>query len=90
MKRQGYDGVAVCAPISVPYNKTTHKFSYTRLAASGLAYTVWTSTNLQTWVTDASAGQAVVSTTGDVQTVSVTLSGAPLSAPKLFVQVRAQ
>ena len=79
-------------PITSKVNKTTGMFQYTRRdpAVSGLTYTVWTSTNLQTWVTDASAGQAVVSTTGDVQTVSVTLSGAPLSAPKLFVQVRAQ
>ena len=79
-------------PITSQVNKTTGMFQYNRRypAVSGLTYTVMTSTNLVTWVTDASAGQTVVSTAGDVETVSVTLSGAPLSAPKLFVRVSAQ
>ena len=81
-------------PITAPLNKTTGMFTYTRRdpAVSGLTYTVMTSTNLSTWVTDAgaSASQTVVATHGDVQTVTVTLSGAPLSAPKLFVRVKAQ
>ena len=37
-------------PITVPLNKNSHRFSYTRYAASNLTYTVWTSTDLQGWI----------------------------------------
>ena len=83
-------------PIIVPLDKTTGTFRYTRRAtpaASGLTYTVWTSENLAGWTQDAgaTASQTVISTSGGVETVEVTLSGAlPLAQPKLFLQVRAQ
>ena len=60
-------------PITSQVDKATGMFQYTRRypAVSGLTYTVMTSTDLLTWVTDASAGQTVVSATGDVQTLSL-------------------
>lgn len=82
------------SPITALPNKTTGIFSYTRLnpAVSGLTYKVMTSTNLVDWTLDAgaTAGQSVTATSGDVQTMQVTLSGAPLAAPQLFVRVGAQ
>lgn len=79
-------------PITVPLNKTAGTFRYTRRVASGLTYTVLTSSNLVSWATDsgATASQAVVGTVGDVETVAVTLTGAPLTAPAVFVRVKAQ
>ena len=79
-------------PITALPNKTTGIFSYTRLnpAMSGRTYTIKTSTTLAGWTTDAGAGQVVTATNGDVQTVTVTLSGALLSQPKLFVRVNAE
>ena len=80
-------------PITVPLNKTTGKFTYTRRATpaiTGLTYTVQTSTDLAAWPTDVTATQTVTGTVGDVQTVDVTLSGAiPLTAPSIFVRVKA-
>lgn len=84
-------GVSV-NPITVQLNKTAGTFRYTRRVASGLTYTVLTSGNLVSWATDsgATASQTVVSTVGDVETVAVTLTGAPLTVPALFVRVKAQ
>ena len=80
-------------PITVPLNKTTGMFTYTRRATpltTGLTYTVQTSTDLAAWPTDVTATQTVTGTVGDVQTVEVTLSGAiPLTAPSIFVRVKA-
>jgi hypothetical protein len=80
-------------PVTVPLNKTTGMFTYTRRAtpaATGLTYTVQTSTDLATWTTDATATQTVTGTASGVQTVDVTLSAAiPLTAPAIFVRVRA-
>jgi autotransporter-associated beta strand protein len=82
-------------PIIVPLNKTTGQFSYQRLAASGLTYTIWTSTTLAagSWIKDVDAtnNQAAGPTDGNGnQTVVVTLTGIkPLSDPKLFVRVAA-
>jgi hypothetical protein len=81
-------------PITVPLNKTTGMFTYTRRATpaiTGLTYTVQTSTDLATWTTDATATatQDLTGTVGDVQTVDVTVTGAPLTAPSLFVRVKA-
>jgi hypothetical protein len=82
-----------CNPITAQLNKSTGQFSYIRRdpALTGLAYTVWTSTNLLTWAKDtiASAGQAVTATDGEVQTVGVTLSAAAVNG-KLFVRVQAE
>jgi len=80
--------------VGIPLDKTAGTFTYTRRnpALTGLSYTVETSTTLATdsWTTDAGAVQNVVGTVGDVQTVEVTLSGAPLAAPALFARVSAQ
>ncbi|MEO7098235.1 MAG: LamG-like jellyroll fold domain-containing protein [Luteolibacter sp.] len=84
-------GASVNPIIALP-NKATGVFRYTRLnpAVSGRTYTVKTSTTMTGWTTDAGAGQVVTATNGDVQTVTVTLSGALLSQPKLFVRVSAE
>ncbi|MCX6874050.1 MAG: hypothetical protein NTW21_09620 [Verrucomicrobia bacterium] len=75
-------------PITVPLNKATHKFSYTRLSTSGLTYTVLTSTDLVTW--DSAAVTESLGTLVDgVQTLEATLT-APLAGDKLFVRVQAQ
>ena len=65
--------------------------TYTRRTASltGLNFTVWTSPNLTTWTQDTAATQTVTATAGNVQTVSVRLSTAFRSLPKVFVRIRA-
>ena len=80
--------------IAVQLNKTTGTFSYQRRTQplTGLTYKVWTSTDLATWSEDAgaTASQTVTGTDGEVQTVQATITGTlPLTAPKLFIQVRA-
>lgn len=79
-------------PVSVPLSAATGTFSYTRRnpALTGFTYEVWTSPNLQTWFEDTGAIQAPGTPNANgVQTVAVTLSPALLTAPKLFMQVRA-
>jgi hypothetical protein len=80
-------------PVTVPLDKTTGMFTYTRRAtpaASGLTYIVQTSTDLVTWTPDATAVQTVTGTASEVQTVDVTLSGTiPLTAPSIFVRIKA-
>ncbi len=78
-------------PIASTLNKTNGKFSYTRRTASGLTYSVWFSENLAGWTEDTGATEGTPITSGDNETVEVTLSnlpGDPLPA-KLFIQVRA-
>ncbi|MCX6880349.1 MAG: Ig-like domain-containing protein [Verrucomicrobia bacterium] len=76
-------------PIKVQLDKAAGTFSYTRTVGTGLAYTVWTSTDLQTWDGPA-AVSASVGTVGDVETVEVTLSGStPPLGGTLFVRVQA-
>ena len=79
-------------PITVPLNKSAGTFSYTRRdqALTGLTYTVWTSTNLATWTVDAGAVQTPGAPAANVQTVAVTLSGALLTSPTLFVRMKAE
>ena len=78
-------------PITVPLNATAGTFSYAcrEQALTGLTYTVWTSTDLATWTVDAGAVQTAGAPAAGVQTVAVTLSPALLTAPKLFVRVKA-
>jgi hypothetical protein len=66
-------------------------FSYTRRvpSLSGLIYTVWTSTNLTTWTQDTGAIQTPGAAVAEVETVTVTLSPARLTGPRLFVRMRA-
>ena len=82
-------------PITVPFNKNTVTFTYTRrdpvTNPTGLTYTVWTSTNLVDWSpeTNLTAVQSPGAPDGNgIQSVGVTLTPAP-TAPKFFVQVRA-
>ena len=79
------------SPITVPLNKTTGMFTYTRRAtpaASGLTYAVFISTDLVTWTEDFTATENVTGTVNSVETVEVTLSGSPLTDPALFVRVQ--
>jgi hypothetical protein len=71
--------------------RSNGNLTYTRRTTTltGLTHTVWTSTNLTTWTQDTGATQTVNSTTNNVQTVTVKLSNALLTQPKLFVRVRA-
>lgn len=82
------DGSSV-NPILVQVNKSTGTFTYQRRAGTGLTYRILTSTDLISWPEDVTAGQ-VATPSGDNETVVVTLTGAPLSATKLFVRVAAQ
>ncbi len=77
-------------PITVQLSKTSGEFTYQRLAASGLNYTIWTSPDLATWTQDTGAIQAVTPA-GANQSVVVTLSATPkpLTASKTFVRVKA-
>jgi autotransporter-associated beta strand protein len=85
-------GGASANPIAAQLNKTTGIFSYTRRTQSltSLTYSVWYSTNLATWTEDTGAAQGTPSGSGEVETVPVTLTGALLANPKLFIQVRAE
>ncbi|TAE76804.1 MAG: hypothetical protein EAZ84_06345 [Verrucomicrobia bacterium] len=81
-------------PIVAQLNPSTRSFSYTRrdLSKTDLIYSVWYSTDLQTWTEDVAASEGASTLNADVETVSVTLSaaaGEPLPS-KLFIQVRAQ
>jgi autotransporter-associated beta strand protein len=75
-------------PITSTLDKTDGTFSYTRRTGSGLTYSVWFSENLAGWTEDTSAAEGTPVTSGDNETVEVTLSVDPLPA-KLFIQVRA-
>ena len=80
-------------PILVQLNKTAGTFTYQRRAATGLTYKILTSTDLVNWPEDATATAGQVVGTVDIngnQTVVVTLTGAPLTATKLFVRVAAE
>ena len=56
---------------------------------SNLNYSIWTSTNLQSWAEDTGAQENAASPVANVESVQVTLSPSLLSVPKLFVHVRA-
>lgn len=82
-------------PITVPLNKTTGTLSYTRRTQSltDLTYTVRSSSTLEqnSWtalVKDTDYTESV-STSGEVETVTITLTPAP-TADKLFLQVSAE
>ena len=80
-----------CDPITMALNQATGKFSYTRLAASGLAYHVFTSTNLQTWAEEAYPVNETVSDPdlSGVVTAEVTVAALPADG-RLFVRVATQ
>ena len=76
-------------PITQPLDKASGRFQYTRRVGTGLAYQTLTSANLGTWALDAGATELAVTTNGDIQTVTVHVSTAPVNG-KLFVRVRAE
>ncbi|MCX6879981.1 MAG: hypothetical protein NTW21_40200 [Verrucomicrobia bacterium] len=81
---------ASCNPVTAPLDQSNHKFSYTRYAASGLTYTVWTSADLQTWSGPAAVTESVgTPDSAGVATVEVTLT-APPAGDQLFVRVKAE
>lgn len=79
-------------PIVVPLDKNDGTFRYTRRIPSltGLAYSVWYSTDLATWAEDTGAVEGTPVVNGEVETVPVTLSAHLLANPKLFIQVHAK
>lgn len=84
---------ASVSPFVALLNRSNAKFTFTRRTGTGLAYKVFTSTTMQagSWEQDTGATQTVTGTSGDVQTVEVTLSAAaPLTAPRLFIRVVAE
>ena len=79
------------SPITAQLDKSTGTFSYTRrdMSLTDLAYSVWYSTDLGTWIEDGDATEGLPVLNGEVETVEVTINPALLANPKLFVQVRA-
>jgi autotransporter-associated beta strand protein len=80
-------------PILVQLDKTNATFTYQRRAGTGLTYRVLTSTSLaaNSWTEDNAATQSQIATpSGGNETVVVTLTGAPLSAPRVFIRVAAE
>jgi hypothetical protein len=78
-------------PITVQLSKTAGTFTYQRRSSTSLTYTIWTSPDLVAWTEDTTAVQTPGTPDGNnVQSVAVTLTGAPLTATKLFVRVKAE
>ena len=79
-------------PIAVPLDHESGTFSYTRRQQSltGLTYTVWYSTDLNTWNEDNTAQQGTPLLEGSVETVPVTVTPSLLANPQLFLRVQAQ
>lgn len=78
-------------PILTQLDKNAATFRYSRRSSSGLVYTIWTSSDLVTWNQDLTASQTLgTPDANNVQAVNVTLTGAPLTANKLFVRVKAE
>lgn len=78
-------------PFAVPLNPATGAFSFTRRdpALSKYLYSAWTSTNLLTWDEDLGAVFTPGATVAEIQTVGVQLSPGLLTAPRLFLRLRA-
>jgi hypothetical protein len=75
---------------TAPLDPGTDSFSYTRRdpAYHDLIYTIWTSTDLQSWTQDTAALQSAGATVNGTQEVTITVSTPPMDG-RLFVQVRA-
>jgi len=76
-------------PILVQLDKTTGTFTYQRRSSTGLTYTILKSADLVTWNTASATQTPSAPDANNVQTVTVTLSGAPLADAKMFVRVAA-
>jgi hypothetical protein len=71
----------------------TGMITYTRrkTTLTGLTYKVWTSNNLINWKEDANASQSPTAIPGtDNESVSVSLTGAPIIGSRFFVRISAQ
>ena len=79
-------------PVSFLSTTTGPHLTYTRRMPSltGHTHRVMTSTHLTGWTEDSTATQTVIATSGDVETVQVTLSAALLAETKLFIRITAQ
>jgi hypothetical protein len=70
----------------------TGRFTYTRrkVSLNGLDFTIHASTDLKRWSADSAALQTVIDSSGDVETVQVTL-GTPLpESSRLFIRISAE
>jgi hypothetical protein len=77
-------------PFTTVLDPVAGTISYTRRATPWeIAYTVWTSTDLETWTEDAGALQSAGAPVDDIETVTVTISPALLSEARLFLRVGA-
>jgi hypothetical protein len=76
-------------PVTMPLDQAAGRFQYTRRAGSGLTYQIFTTTNMGTWNPDTGATEVAVTTSGEVETVTVHVTTPPLNG-KLFVRVQAQ
>ena len=84
---------ASAAPVTITSGGGAFTIRYTRRDPSktGLTYSVWTTTGLSNWIEDSGATQVPGAIgANDVQAVTVTPSAGLLTAPKLFIQVRAR
>ena len=70
----------------------TGSFTYTRRkrSLSGMDFTVWTSTDLTNWAEDEGSTQRVIGTSGETETVEVSLSPSLRTESRLFVRISAQ
>jgi hypothetical protein len=76
--------------VIVPVDRGTGTLTYTRRTQSltGLTYTVWYTTDLKAaWTQDAGAVQTVIGSSGNLETVQITLSASLLSNSRLFVRI---
>ncbi|BCX49073.1 Ig-like domain-containing protein [Haloferula helveola] len=77
-------------PYSAPFDPATGSFGYSRRTPSlaNMNYKVWYTTDLETWLEDNAAYQAVSSASDDVELTDVTIDPNLLAEPRLFIQVR--
>jgi hypothetical protein len=78
-------------PISVPFDKTTSSFTYTRRsrALTKLYFNVITSSNLTNWARDQTAVQSVAAPVNGIETVTVTVTASLLTAANRFFRIEA-
>ena len=78
-------------PFTAPLDPEAGTFSYSRRATPWeITYTVWTSSDLETWTEDPGAIQTAGTPLGWVETVVVTLNPALLRGTRLFVRMGAE
>ncbi len=85
------NGTALTPYLSYP-SAGTGMFTYARRKSSlsGLVFKIWTTTSLTNWTEDSAAIQTITGTSGDTETVQVTLSPVLPASRRLFVRITAQ